>query len=170
MVVMAETMKKCTGMEAKLAELLIAPETVPVKVQSHVDECADCQCELEQLRATMSLMDEWQAPEPNLYFMTRFQARLDEERRAPRPGWFALLRANWAYGPQLHAKPLAAMALTTIMLLGGGAYLGVSNLDQSKAPSRDAAVVHDLQTLDNNAQLLDQLEAISDNDNDSVAN
>jgi hypothetical protein len=30
-------------------------------------------------------------------------------------------------------------------------------------------VVHDLQTLDSNAQVLDQLEAISDNPNDAIS-
>lgn len=167
---MVETMKKCTGMESKLADMLLAPEAVPAKVQTHVDGCADCQRELETLRATMVLLDEWQTPGPNPYFMTRFQARLGEERVAPRAGWFERLRARWTYGPQHHARPLAAMALTVMMLLGGGAYLGISNWDQPKTPGKDAAVVHDLQTLDNNAQLLDQLEAITDNDNDSVVN
>jgi hypothetical protein len=53
------------------------------------------------------------------------------------------------------------MALTVVLLLGGGAYLGVSNWDQTTTPTPQAAVVHDLQTLDNNAQLLDQMEAMS---------
>ena len=167
---MAETMKKCTGMEAKLAEMLLAPETVPAKVQTHVDGCAGCQRELEALRATMALLDEWKVPEPNPYFMTQFKVRMHEERKAPRAGWFARLRARWTYGPQLQSRPLAALALTVMMLLGGGAYLGLSSWDQPKTSTRDAAVVHDLQTLENNAQLLDQLESITDNDNSSVMN
>ena len=52
------------------------------------------------------------------------------------------------------------MALTVMLLLGGGTYLGVTNWEQPSAPPQ-AAVVHDLQTLDNNAQLLDQLEDIA---------
>ncbi len=163
-------MKKCTGMEAKLAEMLLAPETVPAKVQTHVDGCADCQRELEALRATMALLDDWKAPEPNPYFMTRFETRMNEERHAPRAGWFERLRTRWTYGPHLQARPLAAMALTVMMLLGGGAYLGLSSWDQPKAPTPDAAVVHDLQTMENNAQLLDQLESITDNDSSSVMN
>ncbi|MDE3202149.1 MAG: hypothetical protein KGN79_14635 [Acidobacteriota bacterium] len=163
-------MKKCTGMEAKLAEMLLAPETVPAKVQTHVDGCAECQRELEELRATMALMDEWKAPEPNPYFMTQFEARMSEERRAPRAGWLERLHARWTYNPHLQSRPLAALALTVMMLLGGGAYLGLSSWEQPKAPAKDAAVVHDLQTLENNAQLLDQLESITDNDNSSVMN
>ncbi len=53
------------------------------------------------------------------------------------------------------------MALTVMLILGGGAYLGVTNWEQQTAPQPEAAVVGDLQTLDSNAQLLDQLESIS---------
>ena len=31
----------------------------------------------------MALIDAWEAPEPNPYFMTRLNARLNEERQAP---------------------------------------------------------------------------------------
>jgi hypothetical protein len=61
----------------------------------------------------------------------------------------------------MHVRPLAAMALTVMLLLGGGAYLDIANWDQAAPPSEHAAVVHDLQTLDNNSQLLDQMEAMS---------
>ncbi len=61
-----------------------------------------------------------------------------------------------------HVRPLAAMALTVMLLIGGGTYLGVTNWDQTANPP-EAAVVHDLQTLDSNAQLLDQLETLSSN-------
>jgi hypothetical protein len=53
------------------------------------------------------------------------------------------------------------------MLVGGGAYLGVTNWDQPTPPPAPTAVVHDLQMLDSNAQLLDQLEAMSDNADDA---
>ena len=163
-VAMERAMKKCNGMEEKLADMLLAPETVPAKVTTHVATCETCGRELEELRATMGLLDAWEAPEPNPYFLTRLNARLDEERRAAPAGWLERLRARFTYGPQLHARPLAAMALTVVALLGGGTYLGVTNWDQP-APPPQAAVVHDLQVLDNNAQLLDQLESISSNDN-----
>jgi hypothetical protein len=112
----------------------------------------------------MALLDTWEAREASPYFMTRMGARLDEEHAAPRAGWLARLRARFAYGPPMHVQPLAAMALTVALLLGGGAYLGVSDWDQPAAQPGQAAVVHDLQTLQNNAQLLDQLEALSSND------
>jgi hypothetical protein len=78
--------------------------------------------------------------------------------------WVARLRASLTYGPAMHVRPLAAMALTVVLLLGGGAYLGMNDWEQSATTAPQAAVVHDLQTLDNNAQLLDQLEAMSTTD------
>ena len=165
-----KTMNKCTAMEEKLAEMLLDPEAAPAKVKTHVAECENCRGELEELRATMAMMDAWTVPEPRSYFMTRLGARMREEREAPRQNWLQRLRARYTYGPQMHARPLAAMALTVMLLVGGGAYLGVTNVETPQPqPGPEAAVVHDLQTLDSNAQVLDQLESISDSGNNGDA-
>jgi hypothetical protein len=157
-----EIMKRtCTGRESELADLLLDPAAVPAKVRVHVEQCEHCQGELAELQATMAMMDAWESPEPSLYFLSRLDSRVREERQAAPEGWWARLRDRFTYGPALHVRPLAAMALTVALLIGGGAYLSVSDMDQSAKPSQDAAVVHDLQTLDNNAQLLDQMEAVS---------
>lgn len=159
----------CAGNESKLAVLLLDPESVPAKVRAHVDECEGCGKELNELKATMSLLDTWEGPEPSPYFMARLEARMREERQAVPAGWMkrrlAALRAHFAYGPRVHVRPLAAMALTILLLLGGGAYLDLTNWDHAVAPANQNAVVHDLQTMENNAQLLDQLEALSSSAN-----
>jgi hypothetical protein len=160
---MEHNKNQCTGMDQMLADLLLDPDTAPVNVTTHVAGCDDCHRQLEELRATMALLDAWEAPQPNPYFMTRFEARMREERKAAPAGWFERLRARILLGPHMHARPLAAMALTVLLLMGGGTYLGVTNWEQPVVPDKDAAVVHDLQTLDSNAQLLDQLESISGN-------
>ena len=91
------------------------------------------------------------------------------ERETAPAGWlarrFARLRAGFAYGPGLHVRPLAAMALTVMLLVGGGTYLDLTDWNKPAQPSGQAFVVHDLQTLDSNAQVLDQMEALSANDN-----
>jgi hypothetical protein len=163
-----ETMKhnltgmKCAGMESKLADLLLDPAAAPAKVRAHVDECEHCQGELAQLQATMALLDTWESPEPSPYFLTKLDARMREERQAEPEGWLARLRARFTYGPAMHVRPLAAMAMAVVLLVGGGAYLDLADMDQTTPPPGPAAaVVHDLQTLDNNAQLLDQMEAMS---------
>ncbi|MGB8261269.1 MAG: hypothetical protein WCE75_12995 [Terracidiphilus sp.] len=159
-------MTTCTGMEERLADLLLAPETVPTGVREHLAGCAVCGRELEELRATLTLMDEWQAPEPSPYFLTRMEARSREQREAGPEGWLARLRDRFLFGPQMHTRPLAAMAMTVVLLLGGGTYLGITDWDQAPAPPEQTAVVHDLQNMDSNAQLLDQLETLSSsNDN-----
>jgi hypothetical protein len=149
----------CAGMESKLAEMLLDAEIAPVEVKAHVQGCEGCRRELEELRATMSAMDAWEAPEPNPYFMTRFEARLREEKRRP-AGWLERLRTRMMLRQQMHVKPLAALSLTVMLFLGGGAYLQEYWRTFSAAPAQ-TAVVHDLQTLDNNAQLLDEMDQIS---------
>ncbi len=169
---MERTKTNCKGMDLKLADLLLDtrvldPAAVPAKVQTHVAECESCQAELAELQATMNLLDEWKAPEPSPYFLTRLDAQMREEREAPPVGWLARkiaqMRAGFAYGPGSHVRPLAAMAMTVLLFLGGGAYLGITDWNQPAQPPAQAAVVHDLQLLDSNAQILDQLESISDN-------
>lgn len=166
---MSRMKSNCTEMETKLADLLLDPSSVPAKVQMHVAECDGCRKELDELKATLGLLDTWQAPEPNPYFLTRFEARLREEREAAPTGWlarrFAGLRAGWAYGPGLHARPLAAMALTVMLLVGGGTYLNLTNWNHPAQQPNTGAVVHDLQGLVNNAQVLDQMEALSGSEN-----
>ena len=157
--------KNCTGMDTKLAEMLLDPEAVPAKVRTHVAECDGCRRELAELQATMALLDTWKGPEPSPYFLSRLDARMREEREAAPAGWFQRLRARFVYGPAMHVRPLAAMALTVVMLVGGGTYLGVTDWNQTAQPAGQAAVVNDLQNLDNNAQLLDQLEALCSTNN-----
>jgi len=163
-----ETKKtQCDEMGLKLADLLLDPESVPATVVAHVEKCDACRGEMAELRATMALMDEWEGPEPSPYFVSKLNARFREEREAAPAGWLERLRARLAYGPRAHMRPVAAMALTIVLLLGGGAYLGITNWEQPlQAPGQDAAVVHDLQLLDSNADLLDQMEAVTTNNQD----
>lgn len=156
----------CKTVNEALAELLLAPEElhagVRAELEEHLENCAECREQLNGLRATMQLMDAWEAPEPNPYFLTRLNARLEEERAAAPASWFERLKARLVYGSRLTMRPVAAMALTVAVLVGGGAYLGLSDLEAPKAPQPQAAVVRDLQTMDSNAQVLDQLETMSD--------
>ncbi len=160
----------CNDVNAKLADLLLAPDEVNAEVRvqldGHLTGCAECRVQLEELRATMALLDTWTAPEPNPYFLTRLNARLDEERAAAPASWYERLRARFVYGSRMSLRPVAAMVMTVVVLVGGGTYLGLSDLETQKAPPTQAAVVQDLQTMDSNAQLLDQLETISDQNDD----
>ena len=172
----------CNDVHDKMVDLLFdvqepvtvvanGEESVASEVQTHLAGCASCSEELASLRSTMALLDEWKAPAANPYFLTRLNARLADERAAEPAGWaqrwYEKLRARVLYGSQVGMRPVAAMALTVMVLIGGGAYLGVNELKTPPAqPVVQAAVVDDLQTLDTNAQLLDQLESMSDQNSD----
>lgn len=156
---------RCNGMDEELAGLLLEPETASAEVRKHVAECDGCRRELEELKSTMGLMEAWKAPEPSPFFFTRLNARMREERQAAPTSWYARLKASFVYGPRTHVKPLAAMAMTLVLLVGGGMYLGLSNWMQPQHSS-DAAVVDDLQMMENNAQVLDTLEALSNANDD----
>jgi predicted anti-sigma-YlaC factor YlaD len=160
----------CNDMSSKMPDLLFESEQIDAvvnsEIQSHLAGCAACRQQLAELRSTMLMLDAWEAPEPNPYFLTRLSARLDEEREAAPANWFERLRARLIYGSKLGLRPVAAMALTVVVLVSGGAYLGLNDWEQPVAQPAQAAVVHDLQTLDNNAQLLDQLESLSDQNDD----
>lgn len=164
---MRQTKTRCKLVDENLADMMLDPLAVSAKVQTHVAACSDCQGELVKFKATMQLLDSWQAPEPSTYFLTRLSARVREERQTAPAGWLASqwtrLRAGMDYGPGLHARPLAAMALTVVLLVSGGAYLSITDVLQKQAvqPSPLAATVHDLQTLDSNAQVLDQMETLT---------
>jgi hypothetical protein len=165
---MKNTNTNCKMVDERLADLLLDthldPHAVPAKVQAHVAECGDCQAELAQLEATMQLLDTWEVPQPSPYFLTRLGAKMREERQAAPAGWLAStiarIRASIAYGPGLHVRPLAAMALTVALLVGGGTYLSIND-PQPVQPAPLAATVHDLQVLDSNAQVLDTMQALS---------
>jgi hypothetical protein len=153
----------CAGMDEKLATLLLDPEAAQPEVLDHLKGCESCRCELDELRAAMVVLDQWEAPEPNPFFLTRLEARLREERAAEPAGWLGQLWARITGAGTPHLRPLAAMTMTFLLLVGGGAYLGVTDWDQPATAPEQTAVVHDLQTMDSNAQLLDQLEALSNN-------
>src|ERR1700688_3622704 len=75
----------------------------------HLESCGDCAGALKSMRATMAVLDEWQAPEPSQYFDVRLQARLREEMARPQAGWLHWFR-----------RPVLAAALTVIIGVGVG--------------------------------------------------
>jgi hypothetical protein len=160
------TMKMTKCDELELAEMLFEPEKASAATKAHVAECDACTKQLAELHSTMNLLDTWKVTDASPYFMTRMGARLNEERAAePANVLVRVWHKIWlplAYGPQRSVRPLAAMAMTLMLLVGGGAYVGLSGvMEPSTPPSANALVVGDLQNLDSNAQLLDQLEAMS---------
>ena len=77
---------KCNETRELMPDLAAGLAAVTPEVKAHLDSCAECAGKLEAFRQTMSLLDEWQAPEPSPYFDVRLRARLREESAKPSAG------------------------------------------------------------------------------------
>ncbi len=153
---------KCEDIREQLLDLAGAePQGEP---KQHLESCPACAAKLAELRQTMSLLDEWTAPEPSPYFDSRLRARLRAEAEQPR-GFFAWLKAPGVL------RPLAAAALTLVIAVGVGMFNrnSTTGTDQQaiatvKAP--EGSAVSDLQTLDKNEDVLanfDLLDEVASN-------
>ena len=145
----------CKDVRENLIELLTEGQADPA-VAAHVKECSACAGELESLRKTMSLLDEWEAPEPTPYFLTRLQAHVREEQGKQPEGWL-----RWARQPWL------ATALAAVLVLGGAVYLEVRPPIEN---TEQVGAVTDVESLDKNhdlyvnTDLLDELSGAPSED------
>jgi hypothetical protein len=65
------------------------------------------------------------------------------------------------FGNHMHMRPLAAAALALIVAVGGGTYAGFGGFSPKPAPVQTASpVIKDLQSLDENAQVFQQLNSM----------
>jgi hypothetical protein len=125
----------------------------------HFESCAACAEQLKSMRATMALLDEWQAPEPSPYFDVRLQARLREEVAKPQTGWLQWFR-----------RPVLAAALTVLMGVGVGMFFveggGFHHSDPeeaiSVAPPEPGSAVSDLQALESNHEMYSDFDLLDD--------
>ena len=131
----------CNDVRENLMDVLAGEQPVP-EVLAHLRECGPCSEELEGLRKTMSLLDEWKAPEPSPYFLTRLRAHVREEaQKAPaRAGMFAWLR-----------KPLLTLPLAAILAAGSAVY---TYLHWSPATQNSPSAAIDVEALDKDHDLL----------------
>ena len=124
---------------------------------NHLAGCTACAEQLKGMRATMSLLDEWQAPEPSPYFDVRLQARLREEIAKPHAGWLHWFR-----------RPVLAAALTVMMGVGIGLFFTsnsrVHNPPDPPIGEEPGTAVNDLQTLEKNHELYADFELLDDLD------
>jgi predicted anti-sigma-YlaC factor YlaD len=134
----------------------------------HLESCAACADELNAMRSTMALLDEWQVPEPSLYFDVRLQARLREEMAKPQAGWLHWFR-----------RPVLAAALTVLLGVGVGLFFAKGHIinhgpDATTIPTEPppGTAVSDLQTLEKNHDLYADFDLLDDLDlqQDVVAN
>ncbi len=73
----------CENLRSDLMEAVLSgPKAASPQLQEHLRGCAVCAGELASFQQTMSVLDEWQAPEPSPYFSSRLRARMREGRGA----------------------------------------------------------------------------------------
>jgi anti-sigma factor RsiW len=121
------------------------------EVEKHLSTCTGCAGRVAELRSTMSLLDEWQAPEPSPYFDTRLKARVREEAAKPqRAGVFGWLR-----------RPVLALAAAGLMALGVVA-LRIANEPSHPQITAQASAVKDLQTLNDDEDMFAQFDILDD--------
>ena len=153
---MTSKILECTNKQAREnvleAALLGVSASASAEVQQHLEACASCAEEWKQFGATMTLLDEWDVPEPSPYFDTRLRARLREEAQAPASFW------QRVFEPFTHGWRAVGAAALGVALLVGGILLGTGVLNQ---PKEDAACpVVDVQSLDHNANVIQEMNAI----------
>lgn len=132
------------------------------ETEQHLQTCNACAEKLASLVQTMSLLDEWQAPEPSPYFDTRLHARLREETAKQTSGWLAFFR-----------KPALALGLAGVLAVGAtvvGLRIGMrSGGDDHHAvvvDARPGTAVADLESLDKNHELLANFDLLDDDGSD----
>ena len=135
----------CNDVRENLIELLTDGPADP-QVTAHVRQCSACTEELSSMRKTMALLDEWEAPEPSPYFLTRLRAHVKEEQQKAPAGMFGWLR-----------RPMLAAALATVLAAGGVIY----RLTMTPPPSDNGAVA-DIESLDKNHDLIIDTDLVNE--------
>ena len=148
---------KCEEIRERMPDVAAGFSEATAEENNHLAGCTPCAEQLKGLRATMSLLDEWQTPEPSPYFDVRLQARLREEMAKPQAGWLHWFR-----------RPVMAAALTVVMGVGIGLFLTHDNGQPGPPPGPPTAevgsAVGDLQTLDKNHDMYADFELLDDLD------
>lgn len=155
----------CRDVKTNLPDLLLAPKSVSAEVRAHVENCAECGRELKELEATMALMDAWEAPDVSPYFDTRMAGLMREAQQAAPAGWLERMRARLMFGNHVSMRPLMAGAMALVVAAGVGTYAGFGGFAPQKTPTVQASpVIKDLQSLDDNAQVFQQLNSMEQQD------
>jgi hypothetical protein len=149
---------KCDQIRERMSDVAAGFTPLTADEGEHLQSCNSCTQELNGMRATMALLDEWKAPEPSPYFDTRLQARLREEMSKPQSGW-----AHW------FRRPVLAAALTVLMGVGVGVFYTrnsarYKHTTEASITEGPGTAVSDLQMLDKNHDMYSDFELLDDLD------
>jgi predicted anti-sigma-YlaC factor YlaD len=148
---------KCEEIRVRMPDVAAGFNEPTADESNHLASCNACADQLKAMRATMSLLDEWQVPEPSPYFDVRLQARLREEMAKSQAGWLRWFR-----------QPVLAAALTVMMGIGIGLFFTQGKHIQSRpvqiVDAAPGSAVSDLQTLDKNHDMYADFDLLDDLD------
>lgn len=168
-------MMKCKEFQNQLANVLLDEtpgSAVKSPVRDHLAVCAVCSEDLAGLRKTMNLLDAWTAPEPSAYFDQKMAVLLREEQANAPASWFEKIRERLLLNTSRQFRPMMVGALALLVVVGGGSFAGMTILNRPATGEVQAsATVNDLQILDKNAQAIDQMDQLlqDDGENDSTS-
>lgn len=156
----------CNDCQNELLNYQFEPEAASSEAQEHLAGCEGCGSEIASLRATMELMDTWTVPEPSPYFDQKLAVLLREEQAKAPASWLEKIREHLLWNTGRQFRPALIGALALIVILGGGSYIGVSTFNHP-AEVQASAAVNDLQILDKNAQAIQQMDQLLQDDDSS---
>ena len=149
---------KCNETRELMPDLAAGLAAATPEVKAHLDSCAECAGKLEAFRQTMSLLDEWQAPEPSPYFDVRLRARLREESAKQPAGWL-----QWLRKPVLAASFALVMVVGVSLLRMNSGERGNSTVSLPVAVAAEpGTAVGDLQALEKNQNLYSDFDVLDD--------
>lgn len=153
----------CNEIRELMPDLAAGLGEITPELNAHIQSCDGCAGKLAEFQQTMSLLDEWTAPEPSPYFDVRLRARLREEMsKAPR-GWLFWVR-----------KPALAVALAVMMVMSVTLFRTDSGIHMRTRPkemgdnwqgqvvAEPGTAVGDLQALDKNNEMYSDFEVLDD--------
>jgi predicted anti-sigma-YlaC factor YlaD len=149
----------CEDVRELMPDLAAGLTVVTPEIKAHLESCAECAGKLEAFRQTMSLLDEWQAPEPSPYFDVRLNARLREEaaNATQSASWL-----RWLRKPVLAASFAVLMVVSvTLVRMNNGGGTGTPAPSQV-AVAEPGTAVGDLQALEKNQNLYSDFEVLDD--------
>ncbi len=156
----------CRNIHDQLQDVALGISPATPEVDAHLAECPDCAGRLQAFRSTMSLLDEWKAPEPSPFWDVRMQARLREEQQKASAGWL-----QWFRNPALSVAAALSLAVG-IGLYQVGRFMHAADNPPEVAfhiSAPTGTAVSDLQYLDKNSDLLQNFDALDDMDGDADA-
>jgi predicted anti-sigma-YlaC factor YlaD len=153
---------KCEEIREQMFDLMTAEGALAPEVRTHLDGCEGCSAELDSMKQTMLLLDEWKAPEASPFFNTRLKAMIREEQAT------AAQKHSWIF--DWFRKPVLTAAAAVVLVVGTGVYVGMRNTTDRVVAQGDPAI-RDLQTLDKDQDVINNFAALDDdptNDDNSA--